>query len=51
MGYGGCKPRLKSIDKCKLMFCLILRIIKIRKKGECMFMGLDLTKKRLKMEK
>ena len=33
MGYGGCKPRIKGIDKCKLRFCTILRIIKIIKRG------------------
>ena len=33
MGYGGCKQRIKGIDKCKERFCRILRIIKIIKKG------------------
>ena len=33
MGYGGCKQRIKDIDKCKERFCRILRIIKIIKKG------------------
>ena len=33
MGYGGCKPRIKGIDKCKYRFCTILGIIKIIKKG------------------
>ena len=32
MGYGGCKQRIKGIDKCKERFCTILRI-KIIKKG------------------
>ena len=51
MGYGGCKPRIKGIDKCKLRFCTILRIIKIIKRGECRCRGLDLTQNHLKMEK
>ena len=25
VGYGGCKARIKGIDKCKLRFCTILR--------------------------
>ena len=29
VGYGGCKQRIKGIDKCKERFCTILRIIKI----------------------
>ena len=33
VGYGGCKPRLKGIDKCKKRFCTILRIIKMIKRG------------------
>ena len=33
MGYGGCKPRIEGIDKCKKRFCTILKIIKIIKKG------------------
>ena len=33
MGYGGCKQRIKVIDKCKERFRTILRIIKIIKKG------------------
>ena len=33
VGYGGCKPRIKGIDKCKLRFHTILGIIKIIKKG------------------
>ena len=33
VGYGGCKQRIKGIDKCKERFCTILRIIKIIKKG------------------
>ena len=33
MGYGGCKPRIEGIDKCKKRFCTILGIIKIIKKG------------------
>ena len=33
MGYGGCKPRIKGIDKCKQRFCTILGLIKIIKKG------------------
>ena len=33
VGYGGCKPRIKGIDKCKLRFCTILGIIKIIRKG------------------
>ena len=33
MGYGGCKPRIKGIDKCKYRFCTILEIIKIIKGG------------------
>ena len=51
MGYGGCKPRIKGIDKCKLRFCTILGIIKIIKRGECWCKGLDLTQNHLKMEK
>ena len=37
MGYGGCKQRMKGIDKCKKRFCTILRIIKIIKKGGVRF--------------
>ena len=33
VGYGGCKQRIKGIDKCKERFCTIFRIIKIIKKG------------------
>ena len=33
MRYGGCKPRIKGIDKCKLWFCTILELIKIIKRG------------------
>ena len=51
MGYGGCKPRIKGIDKCKLRFCTILGIIKIIKRGKCRCRGLDLTQNHLKMEK
>ena len=29
VGYGGCKPRIKGIDKCQYRFCTILGIIKI----------------------
>ena len=44
VGYGGCKQRIKGIDKCKERFCTVLRIIKIIKKGgECRCRGLDLT--------
>ena len=34
VGYGGCKPRIKGIDKCQYRFCTILGIIKIIKRGE-----------------
>ena len=47
MGYGGCKPRIKGIDR----FCTILGIIKIIKRGECRCRGLDLIENHLKMEK
>ena len=40
VGYGGCKPRIKGIDKCQLRFCTILGIIKIIKRGECRCRGL-----------
>ena len=35
VGYGGCKPRIKGIDKCQYRFCTILAIIKIIKRGGC----------------
>ena len=31
VGYGGCKQRIKGIDKSKERFCTVLRIIKIIK--------------------
>ena len=51
VGYGGCKPRIKGIDKCQYRFCTILGIIKIIKRGSVGAGGLDLTKNHLKMKK
>ena len=39
VGYGGCKPRIKGIDKCKKRFCTILGIIKNNKKGGSVGVG------------
>ena len=51
MGYGGCKQRIKGIDKCKERFCTILRIIKIIKKGVSVGAGVRFDPNHLKMEK
>ena len=50
--YWGCQPRIEGIDKCKIRYCTISRIIKIIVKGRSVCAGgPDLTQNHLKLKK